>query len=123
MLIKASKLTTTSSAQKIISLEKSLTSLRLGLKKATDLQKESAQIISRQDKTLKLQEKLLDESFETIKKLEAKIAKLKRNSRTGIYSNTTSAGLFQTYEDIIVTIGYKGGGGIEVGAGITLIKW
>lgn len=123
MLIEASKLTTTSSAQKILSLEKSLTALRLGLKKATDLQKESARIIEKQDKTLKLQEKLLNESSEIIRKLEAKIAKLERNSRTGIYSNTTSAGLFQTHRNLMVTVGQKWNGGIEVGAGIVLVVW
>ena len=122
-LIEASRMTTNASALKIVSLEKNLTELLSRLKKATDLQRNSAQIIARQSETLKQQEKLLQDLEELAAKLERKISKLERNNSIGVYGNTTSAGIFVTHERIIVFGGQKYSGGIEVGAGMKLIIW
>ena len=122
-LIEASKLTTTDSAQRIASLEKSLQALSQRLKKASELQITSAQIIAKQAETLKQQEKSLIDSEKLVAKLQKEIQRLKRQNSVGIYGNTTSAGVFVVHDRLMMSAGQKWGGGLEAGAGVIVLTW
>ena len=122
-LIEASKLTTTDSAQRIASLEKNLQALLQRLKKASELQISSAQIIAKQAETLKQQEKSLIDSEKLVAKLEKEIQRLKRQNSVGIYGNTTSGGVFIIHDRLMISAGGKWTGGLEAGAGVIIVAW